>query len=101
MTPRAAKLAAALICNFNDAPLTHLLREPGDVIFIPPGPECPHQIINTSDAPLKVLSVSTMETPEICEVPRFRQVPGRRQPAIGRTVRGDRSPRRGPRRLGW
>jgi len=41
----------------------------GDVIFIPPGPEYPHQIINTSDAPLRYLSVSTRETPEICEYP--------------------------------
>lgn len=41
----------------------------GDVVFIPPGPEYPHQIINTSDAPLKYLSVSTTETPEICEYP--------------------------------
>jgi uncharacterized cupin superfamily protein len=41
----------------------------GDVIFIPAGPEYPHQIINTSDQPLKYLSVSTMETPEICEYP--------------------------------
>jgi uncharacterized cupin superfamily protein len=41
----------------------------GDVVFIPAGPEYPHQIINTSDAPLKYLSVSTRETPEICEYP--------------------------------
>lgn len=41
----------------------------GDVIFIPAGPEYPHQIINTSDAPLKYLSISTMEVPEICEYP--------------------------------
>lgn len=41
----------------------------GDVIFIPPGPEYPHQILNTSDAPLKYLSISTMEAPEICEYP--------------------------------
>lgn len=41
----------------------------GDVIFIPPGPEYPHQIINTSDAPLKYLSISTRETPEVCEYP--------------------------------
>jgi len=41
----------------------------GDVAFLPAGPEYPHQIINTSDAPLKVLSISTMETPEICEYP--------------------------------
>jgi uncharacterized cupin superfamily protein len=133
MTNRATELAAALIRNFNEVPLTPLLRPPhydavgarlargtaaqklgasidilqpgklgcpyhlhhaqeemfvilegtatlrvagemlpikaGDVIFIPPGPEYPHQIINTSDAPLKYLSVSTMETPEICEYP--------------------------------
>ena len=41
----------------------------GDVIFIPAGPAYPHQIINTSDAPLKYLSISTMEVPEICEYP--------------------------------
>ena len=43
--------------------------KPGDVMFIPAGPEYPHQIINTSAAPLKYLSISTMETPEICEYP--------------------------------
>jgi uncharacterized cupin superfamily protein len=133
LSNRAAELAAALIRNFNEVPMTSLLREPhydsmgsrlargtaavklgasfdvlapgkrgcpyhlhhaqeemfiilegqatlrvagemlplraGDVIFIPPGPEYPHQIINTSDAPLKYLSISTMETPEICEYP--------------------------------
>jgi uncharacterized cupin superfamily protein len=41
----------------------------GDVIFIPAGAEYPHQIINTSHAPLKYLSVSTQESPEICEYP--------------------------------
>ena len=41
----------------------------GDTIFIPAGPEYPHQIINTSEATLKYLSVSTMEAPEICEYP--------------------------------
>ena len=41
----------------------------GDVIFVPPGPDYPHQLINTSDAPLKYLSISTRETPEICEYP--------------------------------
>jgi uncharacterized cupin superfamily protein len=41
----------------------------GDVVFIPPGPDYPHQIINTSDAPLKYLSLSTRDTPEICEYP--------------------------------
>jgi len=41
----------------------------GDVVFIPAGPEYPHQILNTSNAPLKYLSISTMEHPEICEYP--------------------------------
>jgi uncharacterized cupin superfamily protein len=41
----------------------------GDVAFIPAGPEYPHQIINTSDAPLKYLSISTRESPEVCEYP--------------------------------
>ncbi len=133
MSNRAAELSAALIRNFNEVPLTRLLREPcydaqgsrlaqgtaaqklgasfdilapgkrgcpyhlhhaqeemfvilegsgtlrvageslplktGDVIFIPAGPDYPHQIINTSDAPMKYLSISTKETPEICEYP--------------------------------
>jgi len=41
----------------------------GDVIAIPPGPEYPHQLINTSPASLKYLSISTQEAPEICEYP--------------------------------
>ncbi|HTT11802.1 MAG TPA: cupin domain-containing protein [Burkholderiaceae bacterium] len=41
----------------------------GDVIAIPPGPEYPHQLINTSAASLKYLSISTQEAPEICEYP--------------------------------
>ena len=41
----------------------------GDVVFIPPGPEYPHQIINTSDAPLKYLSISTKDSPEVVEYP--------------------------------
>ena len=41
----------------------------GDVVFMPAGPDYPHQMINTSDAPLKYLSISTKETPEVCEYP--------------------------------
>ena len=47
----------------------HLPIKAGDVIFIPAGPEYPHQIINTSNAHLKYLSISTKETPEIGEYP--------------------------------
>ena len=41
----------------------------GDIIFVPPGPEYPHQFINTSDAPLKYLSLSTKEMPEVVVYP--------------------------------
>ena len=41
----------------------------GDVVFVPPGPEYPHQMINTSDAPLKYLSISTKDMPEVVEYP--------------------------------
>lgn len=41
----------------------------GDVVFIPPGPQYPHQIINTSAAPLTYLSISTRESPEVVEYP--------------------------------
>jgi len=41
----------------------------GDVVFVPPGRDYPHQFINTSDAPLKYLSISTQDRPELCEYP--------------------------------
>jgi uncharacterized cupin superfamily protein len=42
----------------------------GDVIACPPGgPEAAHQIINTSNAELRYLAVSTQQSPEICEYP--------------------------------
>lgn len=41
----------------------------GDVIFIPPGPEYPHHLINTGSAPMKYLSISTQERPEVCYYP--------------------------------
>lgn len=47
----------------------HVPIRAGDVMFIPAGPEYPHQILNTSDRPLKYLSVSTREQPEIVEYP--------------------------------
>ena len=133
MSEKAAALAASLIRNFNEVPMTPIVREPhyngfgarlakgtaarklgasidvlgpgkrgcpyhlhhaqeemfivlegsgtlrvagetlplkaGDVVFIPAGPEYPHQILKTSNAPLKYMSISTMEVPEICEYP--------------------------------
>lgn len=48
---------------------TYPVRQ-GDVIACPPGgPETAHQIINTSSADLKYLSVSTMISPEMAEYP--------------------------------
>ena len=41
----------------------------GDVVVIPPGPEYPHQFINTSAAAMKYLSISTQERPEFCVYP--------------------------------
>jgi len=42
----------------------------GDIIACPPGgPETAHQIINTGDAEMRYLAVSTMESPDICEYP--------------------------------
>ena len=46
-----------------------LAIQAGDVMFLPAGPEYPHHILNTSDAPLKYLSISTRQQPEICEYP--------------------------------
>jgi uncharacterized cupin superfamily protein len=56
----------------------------GDVIFIPAGPELPHQIVNTSEAPLKYLSISTNEFPELVEYPDSNKY------LIGATVAGKR-----------
>ena len=51
-----------------------LALKAGDVAFLPAGPDYPHQIINTSDAPLKYLSISTMTRPEIVEYPDSNKV---------------------------
>ena len=51
-----------------------LAVKPGDIVFVPPGPDYPHQMINTSDAPLKYLSISTREFPEVCEYPDSNKV---------------------------
>ena len=41
----------------------------GDVIIIPPGPEYAHHLINSGSAPMKYLSISTQERPEVCYYP--------------------------------
>jgi len=48
---------------------THPIRK-GDVIAHPPGgTETAHQIVNTSDAELKYLAISTTTMPEVCDYP--------------------------------
>ena len=48
---------------------THAVRK-GDVIACPPGgAEVAHQLINTGDADLKYLAVSTVESPEVAHYP--------------------------------
>ena len=47
----------------------HALRA-GDCVLAPAGgPESAHQIVNTSDAELRYLCVSTMIEPDVCEYP--------------------------------
>ena len=46
----------------------------GDLIDLPPGPDSAHQIRNDSDAPLRYLAVSTMESPEVVEYPDSRKL---------------------------
>jgi len=62
----------------------------GDVAFLPAGPDYPHQIINTSDAPLKYLSISTKERPEIVEYPdsgKYLATAGQPGAGFGRMAR--------------
>jgi uncharacterized cupin superfamily protein len=41
----------------------------GDVVSIPVGPDTPHQFLNTGTLPLKLISISTQQRPEVCEYP--------------------------------
>ncbi len=59
----------------------------GDVITIPPGPDYPHQIINTSAAPLKYISLSTQEWPEMCEYPDSAKTLASSGPSAGPRTR--------------
>ncbi len=46
----------------------------GTFIAFPPGPDNPHQLINTSTENLRYLVVSTMDYPEIAEYPDSKKV---------------------------
>jgi uncharacterized cupin superfamily protein len=61
----------------------------GDVIACPAGgPETAHQIVNTGDAELRYLAISTMRSPELVEYPdsgKFQVVSG--APGAGQRMR--------------
>ena len=70
---------------------SHRIRK-GDFISLPPGRESAHQIFNDSDAPLRYIAVSTMESPEVAEYPESGKLgvftgapPGR--PSSGDSIR--------------
>ena len=46
----------------------------GDVIFTPTGPGTAHQIVNTSDAELRYLALSSMSDAEVCEYPDSNKI---------------------------
>src|SRR5712692_1241696 len=46
----------------------------GMFIAFPPGPDHPHQLINTSNRDLRYLCVSTMEYPEMAEYPDSNKI---------------------------
>jgi uncharacterized cupin superfamily protein len=65
-----------------------LAIEAGDVIFIPPGPEFAHQLVNDSDAPLEYLSFSTQESVDVFEYPDSGKLLAR-APGVRHSTRRD------------
>lgn len=47
---------------------------PGDYVALPPGEEYAHQLINTSDAPIEYLCISTMEQPDVVKYPDSEKI---------------------------
>jgi uncharacterized cupin superfamily protein len=63
----------------------------GDVIACPAGgPETAHQLVNTGEAELRYLAISTMMSPEVCEYPDS----GKFTVISGSAPGGDKSKRR-------
>ena len=60
--------------------------EAGDAIFIPPGPEYPHQLVNDSDEPLDYWSFSTQEAVDVVEYPDSGKLLAR-APGVRHTAR--------------
>ena len=67
----------------------HPLRA-GDVVSIPPGPERAHQIVNDGSEDLRYLCISTMEEPDIVEMPES----GKINVMVGSPPGGDRAARK-------
>ena len=66
----------------------HALRA-GDVVLTPAGgPETAHQIVNTGDAELRFLCVSTMVEPDVCEYPDSGKFAVVESPKPGSAQRG-------------
>ncbi len=55
----------------------------GGVIACPPGGEYAHQLVNTDDADLRYLVVSTMAFPDICEYPDSNKIGAYGSAAVG------------------
>lgn len=48
--------------------------EEGDVVHFPTGPEGAHGISNETDAPVRYLMASTLQSPEVVEYPDLKQL---------------------------
>lgn len=46
----------------------------GDLVSIPAGPDTPHQFLNTGAVPMRLVSISTQQRPEVCEYPDSAKV---------------------------
>jgi uncharacterized cupin superfamily protein len=58
----------------------------GTIIACPPGPEYPHQLINTGNKDLRYLVVSTMEYPDLSEYPDSNKIGAYATTGIGQQV---------------
>jgi uncharacterized cupin superfamily protein len=48
--------------------------EEGESVFFPTGAEGAHGVKNETDEPLRILMVSTLSSPEVCEYPDLKQI---------------------------
>src|SRR5438093_3362815 len=48
--------------------------EEGESVYFPVGAEGAHGVRNDTDAPVRILMVSTLSSPEVCEYPDLKQI---------------------------